>query len=238
MKRKAPPTRSLGFTLVEVMVALVIMAILALLSWQGVSGMSTAQARAQERSDAVMRLQTALAQWQTDLNAVSDTGIVSAIAFDGVSLRITRRDVQGNVYVVAWALRREGGTGGRSLWLRWQSLALANRADLLQAWDQAARWAQNPSDLERARETPIADADEWQIYYFRNDAWTNPQSADTDAAQATPPSPNPNPNAAAEATRTSIPDGLRLVIRLSEGQSLAGQLVRDWVRPTQGGGKS
>lgn len=228
--------RKQGFTLIEVMVALAVMAILALLSWQGVGGMSTAQARAQERSDAVMRLQTALAQWQTDLNAVSDTGIVSAIVFDGVSLRITRRDVQGNMHVAAWALRREGEQGR---WLRWQSLALANRADLLDAWAQAARWAQNPSDADRARETPIANADEWQIYYFRNDAWTNPQSADTDATPFNSnPGLNPQPNPAADASRVAVPDGVRLVIRLSQGQSVAGLLVRDWVRPTQGGGKS
>jgi general secretion pathway protein J len=227
-------TRARGFTLIEVMVALAVMAILALLSWQGVSGMSSAQTRAQERSDSVMRLQTALAQWQTDLNAVSDTGMVSAIAFDGVSLRITRRDLQGNVHVVAWALRREAGVGQ---WLRWQSLALANRADLLEAWEQGARWAQNPSDADRARETRIANADEWQIYYFRNDAWTNPQSADTDSGQASP-NPNPNPGPPTDAGRVTIPDGLRLVIRLSEGQSIAGPLVRDWVRPTLGGGKA
>ncbi len=225
-----------GFTLIEVMVALVVMSILALLSWQGVSGMSNAQARSQARSDEVMRLQTALSQWQTDLDAVTDTGHVTPIAYDGVSLRLTRRDAQGNVHVTAWAARN---SDGRLRWLRWQSLALSNRADLLDAWSQAQRWSQNPSVDQRQRETPIADIDQWQIYYYRNDAWTNPQSADNDASAGVPPPPNPGAAPGVpDPNRASLPDGVRMVLQLSGGQSVSGQLMRDWVRPTQGGGKS
>jgi general secretion pathway protein J len=84
-----------GFTLIEVMVALVIMSVLAIMSWQGVSGMASAQTITQARSDEVLQLQTALAQWQTDLDAVTDTQLVSPLDFNGVALRMTRRDQQG-----------------------------------------------------------------------------------------------------------------------------------------------
>jgi general secretion pathway protein J len=35
-----------------------------------------------------------------------------------------------------------------------------------------------------------------------------------------------------------LPDGVRLVLQLPAGRAISGQLTRDWVRPTVGGGKS
>ena len=93
---------------------------------------------------------------------------------------------------------------------------------------QAERWAQNASDDDRAREVPIAAVDDWQVFYFRSDAWTNPLSAAADSATASP----------AKDTLTAVPDGVRLVLTLSEGQALSGKITRDWVRPIIGGGKS
>jgi general secretion pathway protein J len=226
MKRPLPR----GFTLIEVMVALVVMSVLALMSWQGVSGMASAQTITQARSDEVLLLQTALAQWQTDLDAVTDTQQVNPLEFNGVSLRMTRRDQLGNVHVTAWAARQ---SEGRLRWLRWQSVALNNRAELLNAWAQATRWAQNPGDEELQREVAVTNIDQWQIYYFRNDAWTNPQSAD-----ASTNSGAEAPGAAPGVPRVTVPDGVRLVLTLSAGQSVGGVLTRDWVRPTLGGGKS
>jgi general secretion pathway protein J len=228
---KRPLSR--GFTLIEVMVALVVMSVLALMSWQGVSGMASAQAITQARSDEVLQLQTALAQWQTDLDAVTDTQQVNPLEFNGVSLRMTRRDQLGNVHVTAWAARQ---SEGRLRWLRWQSVALNNRAELLIAWAQAAQWAQNPGDEERKREVAVTNIDQWQIYYFRNDAWTNPQSADA-SANTGAEAPGAAPGVPG-VPRVTVPDGVRLVLTLSAGQSVSGVLTRDWVRPTLGGGKS
>jgi general secretion pathway protein J len=36
----------------------------------------------------------------------------------------------------------------------------------------------------------------------------------------------------------ALPDGVRLVLTVSGGQALNGELVRDWARPVLGGGKS
>jgi general secretion pathway protein J len=38
-------------------------------------------------------------------------------------------------------------------------------------------------------------------------------------------------------TTTELPNGVRLVLTLAPGQSLSGQLVRDWVRPTLQAGR-
>lgn len=223
-----------GFTLIELMVAIAVMALLAMLSWRGLDGMTRVQSQTQAKTDGVLALQAGLAQWQTDLDALTQqpqiTGF-NALDYDGQVLRLTRRYAEDatvaaagaavgeSIRVVAWSQR---DVNGKSQWLRWQSEPLRTRAELLAAWLQAAQWAKSPGDTEKRREVAIAAIDRWQIYYYRNDAWSNAlSSADgaTGSAQA------------------ALPDGVRLVLTLSAGQALAGNITRDWVRPTLGGGK-
>ena len=59
-----------GFTLVELLVALSVMALLAVLSWRGIDSMTRTQARTQERADEVLTLQAGLNQWSADLDAM------------------------------------------------------------------------------------------------------------------------------------------------------------------------
>ena len=40
------------------------------------------------------------------------------------------------------------------------------------------------------------------------------------------------------ASQSPVPDGVRLVLTISEGQVLSGRLQHDWVRPTYGAGRS
>ena len=61
-----------GFTLVEVLVALLVMSIMAVLSWQGIDGMVRANQQHRDRSDDVAAIQTALLQWKTDLDHLID----------------------------------------------------------------------------------------------------------------------------------------------------------------------
>lgn len=227
--------KSLGFTLIELLVAVAVMALLAMLSWRGLDGMTRVQSQTQAKTDGVLALQAGLAQWQTDLDALAQlphVPVVSALDYDGQVLRLTRRYVdQGmttqpsgsnnseSIRVVAWSQR---DMDGKSQWLRWQSAPLRTRAELLAAWLQAAQWAQNPGDADKKREVTIAAIDKWQIYYYRNDAWSNAMSS---------------ADAAAGSTQTALPDGVRLVLTLSTGQALTGNITRDWVSPTLGGGK-
>ena len=83
-------SRHRGFTLVELLVALFAMALLAVLSWQGLDGMSRAQAQTEARADEVLTLQTGLAQWGADLDGVMQLPQFSAIDWNGRVLRITR----------------------------------------------------------------------------------------------------------------------------------------------------
>ncbi|MDO8767433.1 MAG: prepilin-type N-terminal cleavage/methylation domain-containing protein [Burkholderiaceae bacterium] len=232
--------KNLGFTLIELLVAVAVMALLAMLSWRGLDGMTRVQSQTQAKTDGVLALQAGLAQWQTDLDALTQLPHVpgvSALDYDGQVLRLTRRYVDqgmtttqasGNnnsnsnsesIRVVAWSQR---DMDGKSQWLRWQSAPLRTRAELLAAWLQAAQWAQNPGDADKKHEVAIAAIDKWQIYYYRNDAWSNAMSS---------------ADAAAGSAQAALPDGVRLVLTLSSGQALTGNITRDWVSPTLGGGK-
>lgn len=211
--------RPRGFTLIEVLVAIAVMALLAVLSWRGIDGLSRAREQARMRSDEVLALQAGLAQWGVDLDAITvrqrnaAPAIITPIDWDGRALRITRRgngDPSDGLRVAAWSRRTLAD--GNSWWLRWDSGPLVSVAQWTQAWDQASLWAQNPGEAERRREVPVARADNWQIYYYINNAWTNPLSS-TD-------------------TGTTVPNGVRLVLSLSPGQAFSGNLTRDWVSPT------
>lgn len=216
-----------GFTLVELLVALFAMALLAIMSWRGLDGMTRAQAQTEARADEVLTLQVGLAQWAADLDAMIELSGAPPIDWNGRVLRLTRRGTAApanGVVVVGWSWRIVEGGG---TWLRWQSPPVATRDELARQWNKADLWSQNPGDEEKRYEVAVTPLQEWQIFYFRENAWTNPQSSDvtTAAAPATPAS------GAAAAPTVVVPDGVRLVLTLPEGQALSGTLTRDWVRP-------
>ena len=223
-----------GFTLVELLVALAAMALLSLMAWRGIDAMGRAQASTRIFSADVQALQAGLGQWTSDLDAVAVMPAVKALDFDGRVLRITRRwsyadpmatdtDAAGvGLRVVAWGLR---DIDGRRQWSRWQSAVVRTRAQWAEAWQQAEWWGQNRTEALRQGEVAIAGAKDWQIFYFRNNAWTSPLSSAADGATATP-------------EQAPLPDGVRLILGLAPGQAVSGRLTRDWVRPTLGPGGS
>ncbi|RYX94353.1 MAG: prepilin-type N-terminal cleavage/methylation domain-containing protein [Comamonadaceae bacterium] len=252
MSRSSRPCRSVpgkaarGFTLVELLVALSVMALLAVLSWRGLDGMSRAQAQTSRHTGDVLTLQVGLAQWTSDLDALApllalprpaasaaaaqNAGQPVPLDWDGRALRMTRQPsgaADDGLRVVAWAAR---GIDGATQWLRWESPPLRTRGEWQQAWDEAALWAQNPGANAKRREVSVVPVIDWQVFYFRNDAWTNPLSSD--ALAATPA------GSAASANSAAIPEGVRLVLRLSPGQAISGTVTRDWVRPTLSGGRT
>ena len=220
--------RAHGFTLVELLVALFALALLAALSWRGLDGMARAQQYTAARADEVLALQTGLAQWSADLESLVQLPQMSALDWNGRVLRMTRRgtaSVTDGLRVVGWT-RREGS------WRRWQSPSLATRGEVEAAWLQADQWAQNPGDALRQQEVAITALEDWQIFYYRGDAWTNPMSSDARGPGMEGLDQQPG------RAVTVIPDGVRLVLLLPAGGALSGKLTRDWVRPTVGGGKS
>ncbi|MCF8168208.1 MAG: prepilin-type N-terminal cleavage/methylation domain-containing protein [Rhodoferax sp.] len=220
-----------GFTLIELLVALGVMAVMAGLSWRGLDGMVRTQEQVRVRTDMALTLQAGLSQWGADLDAMVQLPQTPALDWDGRALRISRRNTaapEGGMLVVAWTRRSLDGTGH---WLRWQSPPLKTRGELDSAWARAAQWAQNPGDEERKLEVRLAPLDQWSVFYFRGNAWSNPLSSEGNTVI---------PGVAPLSTTAGavLPDGVRLVLTLPEGGAIGGQLTRDWIRPTVGGGKS
>ncbi len=232
--------RQTGFTLVELLVALSVMSLMTVLSWRGLDGMWRVQSQTRERSDALLTLQTALAQWSADLDALAILPAAPAASADaprpldwnGQVLRMTRYSAApaaSGLRVVAWSRR---DLAGASHWLRWQSAVLHTHGDWQTAWLQAARWAQSPGDEEKKSEVIIAPMTQWQIYFYRDNSWSHPLSSHVGASATAAGTPT------ALAQRSAIPDGVRLVLSLPAGPSVVGDVTRDWVRPTLAGNKS
>ena len=159
-----------------------------IMSWRGLDGMTRAQAQTEARADEALTLQVGLAQWAADLDALVQLPQTTAIEWNGRVLRMTRRSTGAptdGLLVVGWTRRIVNGQG---TWLRWQSPQVVTRGELDTAWQQADIWAENPGDEQMRREVAIVPLDEWQIFFFREDAWTNPLSSDIRARPAPRPS--------------------------------------------------
>jgi general secretion pathway protein J len=233
VKRQLTRRLASGFTLIEVLVALLIMAVLATLAWQGLDGILRGRDGSRASLDRSVRLATVLAQWEQDLLAVTDTQLVPPLSFDGQTLRLTRRG-EGGITLVAWSVR-----GG--LWQRWLGPTVARADELQEAWLRSQQLVGN----EPGQLTLMEGASQWQLYFNRSGQWTNPQSTGnsvTPQAPAPPPpvtppttpppgppgtpteggatptaaSPPPPaaPNPAAGVPREQLPEAVRLVVTL------------------------
>ena len=204
IKRAHPQT---GFTLVEVLVALVLMAVLSGMAWQGLDGISRARTISQARIEQTLRLNTVLAQWEQDLQSIYNTNLVPTLTFDGATLRMVRRQPEG-LQVVAWSLREQR-------WLRWTSAIVTQPAALQESWLSSQQLLGNEAAQLRM-EDGLAS---WQVYFYRGNAWSNAQSSAGVAA--------PAPGASAPpVSRTLLPTGVRVTLSF-EGAGLAGNLTRD-----------
>jgi general secretion pathway protein J len=214
------PRRGAGFTLVEVLVALVAMSVLAALAWRGIDGVARARETNAAQMERTLRVNAVVAQWAIDLQQLRDTGTVPAIAFDGASLRLVREAGDG-VQIVVWSLRGKA-------WTRWSG-PVVTRVDALQeSWLRSQQLLGNEPNQLRALE----GVEGVQVYFFRRGAWSNAQSSG-DVADAPPP-PAQQPGSApadgggnAPAQAEELPAGVRLVLAFDGSGGLIGTLTRD-----------
>jgi general secretion pathway protein J len=183
------------------------------LAWRGVDGIVRSRDVSQSRLEQSLRLNTVLAQWEQDLAAVQETPAAPALRFDGNTLRLTRSTATG-MQVVAWSLRG-GGEGGRGVLQRWAGPPVTTRNALQDQWLATQQFLGNETGQLRALE----GAATWQIYFFRNNAWSNAQSSADLAAPPAGPAGQPG--------RELPPTAVRLVMSFAEGSGLAGSLTRD-----------
>ena len=191
--------------MVEVLVALLIMSILSAMAWQGVDGMVRARDASQAAAERTLRMTTVMAQWEQDLASLYESPNVPAIAFDGANLRLARSTPDG-AQIVVWSLR-EG------VWRRWASPSVNRSFELQQAW----LMSQQLIGTEDRQVRLLDGATQWQLYFFRGNAWSNAQSS-AGAAPAPAASPPPAPGVAARTA--ALPSGVRLVLSFGDERRL------------------
>jgi general secretion pathway protein J len=184
-----------GFTLVEVLVALMIMAVLSTMAWRGIDGIVRARDISQAQVERSLRLNTVMAQWDQDLAALFDTPAVPHLSYDGSTLRLVRRAPQG-VQLVAWS--REG-----TQWLRWAGPVVTRFDELQDSWMRSQQLMGN----DRGQLLLLDGVTDLQIQFFRDNGWSNPQSSG-DEAPATP-------DGGARQSEASL-YGVRLVLAFGE----------------------
>ena len=159
------PGQTHGFTLVEVLVALLIMSVIAAMGWQGVASMARARDHGAAATERTLRVAALVDQWEQDLQAVYNSPVVPGLQFDGASMRIARRS-GGGVQIVVWALRS-------GQWQRWASPVTTRRTELAQAW-LASQQLQGREPEQLLLLDGVTD---WQVYFYRGQGWSNAQSS-------------------------------------------------------------
>lgn len=192
-----------GFTLIEVLVALLVMATMAVIAWRGIDALLKSRDIAQTHLDRSALLQTVLAQWELDLRALQDSQVVEPLSFDGASMRLTRQQPLG-LQVVAWTLR-----DGRLY--RWEGPVQQSVAALQQSFEQSQQFLAQDS----RRLLMLEDLDGWQLYCYRGNSWSNCLSSD-----------NVTPPQAGGPQRAQLPTGVRMVLEFAPRSGFAGPLTR------------
>ena len=210
--RLARPASS-GFTLVEVLVALAVMALMAAMAWQGVDAIVRARDASQQRVEATLRMNMVIGQWEQDLASLQETARVPQLHFDGATLRLTRR-AAGGIQLVAWAMRDDDSG---SVLQRWASPAVTTRAELQDLWLRSQQF----QGQEAGQLRTLDGLSSWQLYFYRGNAWSNAQSsADVDG-------PGSAAGAASAPAGQGLPSGIRLVLEFADSGAYTGKLTRD-----------
>jgi len=211
----------MGFTLVEVLVALLVMAVMAGMAWQGVDGIVRSRDASQVQLERTLRLNTVIAQWDQDMAAIQDSAVVpQALSCDGANVRLTRRTPTG-LQVVAWSVRPLAD--GSAAWVRWAGPSVTTTGALQDSWLHSLQLENDdPANIRT-----LTGLTGWQVYFFQGTAWANCQSTGDLAVPAPAPAASGASGAAAAAPRIALPKGVRVVLSFAPGSGLVGDLTRD-----------
>jgi general secretion pathway protein J len=191
--------RAAGFTLIEVLVALVILAILSAMAFRGIDAVMRAKDTALASSDRTLKLNTGMSQFEYDVSQIVNTQVLpQAVMFDGATLRVARRTSQG-VQLVLWTLQDRR-------WQRWASGSFIHTSELTDAWMRSQQWAAISGDAI----TVLDNVDAFQVYLCNpanitttGCSWNNVQSTQ---------------GAATAASGVAQANAIRISLKLPEGE--------------------
>jgi general secretion pathway protein J len=208
--------RSSGFTLVEVMVALLVMAILAALAFRGIDALVRSKDAALASTDRTLRLNTGMSQFDYDISQVIDSKVLpQALMWDGATLRFARRTPDG-VQLVVWTLQSRR-------WQRWASGSVTHTTELTDAWMRTQQWDSISADAV----TVLDNVDTFDFILCNPDgratsgcSWNNANSG-----RGGVPAPVAS---GASAVAPIPPTGVRITLRLPEGELMRERELPRW----------
>ncbi len=214
-----------GFTLIELMVAIAVMALIAIMScgaWTAWCGRRSRPASAPTPAGDA-----------DGAGAVEDRPGRAAGHRGHRAARLGRPGAAHHAPRHAPARRRRAG-GGLDAARRGRRHAVAalavgplrTRGEWNEAWQHAAQWARTPSEADRRSETVLMPLLQWQLFYFRRGLVQ--RAVQRRHGRGAAGAGGLTPEAA------SVPDGISLHLMLPPGGALAGAMTIDWVNPLQG----
>jgi general secretion pathway protein J len=217
MRASARARRAAAFTLVEVMVALLVMAILAALAFRGVDALTRSKQAALAATDRTLRLNTGLSQFDYDISQVVDSKVLpQALMWDGASLRFARRAPDG-IQLVEWTLQDHR-------WLRWASGPTTHMAELTDTWMRTQQW----DAISGNAVAVLNDVDSFQFIVCNPNglqvvgcSWNNAGSTQGTVTQ-------PQGTGVASAPAVVQPMGVRITLKLAEGELVRERELPRW----------
>jgi general secretion pathway protein J len=200
--------KTIGFTLIEVLVAVAIGALMALMGWRGIDGMSKTRQTNERVASGISTIQAGLDQWTNDLNHMVALKNMNAFNWTGTVVRLTRLDTSdpaAGVFVVAWGVANYKGV---NYWYRWQSTSSTGLSDWKRNWEDAARF-------DPQQGTPIIPIDSWNIDLNIKNSWKSLAQGSAYAQR-----------------KNVVPLGLRIALNIPQGQVFPGVITKVWASPT------
>ena len=211
--------RAAGFTLVEVMVALVIMAILSAMAFRGIDAVVRAKDAALATTDRTLKLNTGMSQFEYDISQTVDSHVLPKPAmFDGATLRVARRTPDG-IQLVLWTLQDRR-------WQRWASGSFIHMSELTDAWMRSQQW----DSISGNAITVLDNVDSFQVYLCNPNtvgaatgcSWNNAQSTQGTAAAASATASGVQQVQGAQAA------AIRISLKVPEGEILREKELPRW----------